>query len=137
MLKQVTAAIAVVIRQGQVLVCQRRDNDFLGGMWEFPGGKQEPGESLQECLHRELAEEIDIRVRCLRALTPVQWPFPDRHVTLCPFLCELTTGEPKLIECQAARWIAPIDLRSYNFPKSNAPLIEEVIELLHRRNDNC
>ncbi len=121
------AAIAVVIRGGKILVCQRKDDDILGGYWEFPGGKREAGESLEECLMRELLEELAIRVRPIRRLTSIEHRYPDVHVRLHPFLCEHLEGEPQLIECQAARWIEPAELCNYQFPPANEPLLAEIL----------
>ena len=69
---RIDAAIAVVIRNGKVLVCQRKEDDTFGGFWEFPGGKQEDGETLHECLARELAEELAIRAKPIEQLTTIE-----------------------------------------------------------------
>jgi mutator protein MutT len=124
---QIDAAIAIVVRSGKILVCQRKDDDTFGGYWEFPGGKQEDGESLEECLARELREELNIAARPISALAPVVHDYPEAMVRLHPFLCEHESGEPQLIECQAARWINPVELRDYRFPPANEGLIEEII----------
>ena len=130
-MKRVDAAIAVVIRAGKILVCQRKHGDTFGGYWEFPGGKQECGETLHECLARELREELNIRARPTIALTPIVHDYPHTLLRLHPFLCEHEAGEPELIECQAARWIDPTELRAYHFPPANEDLIEQVIEHMH------
>jgi mutator protein MutT len=127
---RVDAAIAIVVREGKVLVCQRKDDDTFGGYWEFPGGKQEDGETLEQCLARELREELNIAARPTSALPPIVHDYPETLVRLFPFLCEHESGEPEMIECQAARWIAPIQLREYRFPPANEGLIEQVIEQL-------
>ena len=131
-MKRIEAAIAIVIRDGKVLVCQRRDDDTFGGFWEFPGGKQEDGETLEQCLARELREELNILARPTRSLTPIIHDYPHVLLRLHPFLCEHESGEPELIECQASRWIEPAELRDYRFPPANESLIEEVIASLER-----
>ena len=131
-MKRIEAAIAIVIRDGKVLVCQRRDDDTFGGFWEFPGGKQEDGETLEQCLARELREELNILARPTRSLTPIVHDYPHVLLRLHPFLCEHESGEPELIECQASRWIEPAELRDYRFPPANESLIEEVIASLAR-----
>ena len=126
-MKRIEAAIAIVVRAGKVLVCQRKDDDTLGGYWEFPGGKQECDETLEQCLARELREEINITARPTQGLTPITHDYAHAQIRLHPFLCTHETGEPELIECQAAKWINPIELRDYQFPPANEGLIEEVI----------
>jgi mutator protein MutT len=127
-MQPINAAIAVVIRQGKVLVCQRKTDDVLGGFWEFPGGKCEDGETLEQCIQRELIEEVNIRARPLATLSPIEHHYPHGHVRLHPYLCEHESGEPQLLECQAALWIDPGDLPKYQFPPANERLIEEVLE---------
>lgn len=134
----VDAAIAIVVRPAPapqigavvVLVCQRKDDDTLGGYWEFPGGKCEDGETMEQCLARELREEIDVVATPLRRLSVIEHEYPDVIVRLHPFVCRHEHGEPRLLECQAARWITPTELRSYRFPPANEQLIEDVIALL-------
>lgn len=126
-MKQIDAAIAVVTRDGKILVCQRKENDTFGGYWEFPGGKRERGETLKQALTRELREELAVTVEPTYAFQPITHDYPTAVVTLHPFLCHLIEGEPQLIECQAAHWIHPTDLRNYRFPPANEGLIEAII----------
>jgi mutator protein MutT len=124
------AAIAIILRDRKILVCQRKDDDVLGGYWEFPGGKCEDGESLCDCLIRELREELNISARAVAALTPIDHDYPHGKLRLHPFICLHEVGEPQLIECQAFEWIDPQNLPSYRFPPANELLIAEVIEAL-------
>jgi 8-oxo-dGTP diphosphatase/A/G-specific adenine glycosylase len=126
--KRIDAAIAVVFRGSKILLCQRKDDDAFGGYWEFPGGKLEPGETLEQCLSRELREEINIEARPARALPVIEHDYPHLLVRLHPFLCEHVAGEPALIECQHAIWINPAELRNYRLPPANQQLIEQVIQ---------
>jgi mutator protein MutT len=126
----IDAAIAIVVRDGLVLISQRKDDNTLGGYWEFPGGKCEPGETLEQCLARELREELDISATPIRALPPVEHTYPTTRLRLHPFICDHLQGEPKLIECQDCRWIAPRALRDHRFPPANEQLIEDVIAIL-------
>ena len=128
--QQIDAPIAIVVRDRLVLICQRKDDDALGGYWEFPGGKCELGETLEQCLARELREEIDITATPAQRLATIEHDYPDALVRLHPFVCRHVEGEPKLIECQDARWIEPAALRDYQFPPANETLLDEVIELL-------
>jgi mutator protein MutT len=131
-MKRVDAAIAIVCRDRKVLVCQRKDDDTLGGYWEFPGGKQEDGETLEQCLARELREELAIAARPIARLTTVEHDYPTVRVRLHPFVCAHESGEVEHLECQASRWIAPPQLRDYRFPPANERLIEEAIAFLSR-----
>jgi len=131
-MKRIDAAIAIVTRGGKVLVCQRKDDDTFGGYWEFPGGKQEDGETLQECLARELKEELNIRAKPIEPLTPIVHDYPHVFLRLHPFLCEHESGEPELLECQATRWVEPRELTDYRFPPANEDLIRTIIERLDR-----
>ncbi len=132
-MKHIDAAIAILTRAGKILICQRKENDTYGGYWEFPGGKREKGESLEQALARELSEELAITALPLHAFTPVVHDYKTAIVTLHPFLCHFETGEPQLIECQAVAWVEPAELRNYKFPPANESLIEEVISHLSQR----
>jgi len=132
-MKKIDAAIAVITRAGKILVCQRKENDTFGGYWEFPGGKREKGESLEQALARELQEELGIAALPMHAFEPVVHDYKTAVITLHPFLCQLTEGEPQLIECQAAEWVDPPALRNYKFPPANEALIETIIAHLIAR----
>jgi mutator protein MutT len=132
---RIDAAIAIIQRAGKVLVCQRKDDDFLGGFWEFPGGKCEDGETLQQCLARELEEEIGIRARPIQQLATVQHDYPTAQVRLHPFICDHEAGEVVHRECQASQWIDPPKLREIRFPPANETLVEEAIAYLSARQD--
>ena len=129
-MNRMDVVIAVVVRDGKVLVCQRRDDDTFGGYWEFPGGKQEPGETAEDCLSRELQEELAIGIRPLELLTPVEHDYPTARIRLVPYLCTLTAGEPQPLACQRAVWVEPRALCDLKFPPANDGLIEEIIRRL-------
>jgi mutator protein MutT len=129
-MKHLEVAVAVVFRDSRVLIARRKPGGLLGGCWEFPGGKQEPGESLDDCVRRELKEELAISVQPVISLTPVTHQYPDRHVTLHAFLCMLDAGEPIPIACDEIRWVSPLELQDYAFPPANQPLIEQVLAAL-------
>ncbi len=103
-------AAAVTLRDGHVLVAQRKVEDMLGGLWEFPGGKREEGETLPECLAREMREELGVEVKVEEVLTVVKHAFTHFRITLHAFTCQLTSGEPSCLDCAAFRWVAPADL---------------------------
>jgi A/G-specific adenine glycosylase len=100
------AAAAVTIRtDGRVLVAQREADDMLGGLWEFPGGKREEGETLPECLIREMREELDIGVTVGEQVTVVQHIYSHFRLTLHVFYCQLVSGQPRCLECAAFQWV--------------------------------
>ena len=100
----------VVMRNGVVLVTQRERDDFLGGLWEFPGGKQEDGEDLTQCLVRELEEEVGIEVAVREPLLRFDHAYTHFHITLHTFRCELVRGVPQCLECADVRWVEPAEL---------------------------
>jgi A/G-specific adenine glycosylase len=104
-------AAAVTTRaDGRVLVAQRNAEDMLGGLWEFPGGKREDGETLPECLAREMREELDIEVEVGRPLIVVEHAYTHFRITLHAFECRVASGEPRCLDCAAFRWVIADDL---------------------------
>jgi A/G-specific adenine glycosylase len=108
----VTAAVTVG-PDGRVLVAQRRADDMLGGLWEFPGGKREPGETLPECLTREMREELDVEVEVLEGDSPlivIKHAYTHFRITLHAFRCRLVSGELRCLDCAAFRWVDVTEL---------------------------
>ena len=129
-MKHLDVAVAIVFRDSKVLITRRKPGAVLGGCWEFPGGKQEPGESLEDCVRRELLDELAMRVQPVMSFTPIMHQYPDRQVTLHAFLCTHESGEPQLLACDELNWVAPAELRNFEFPEANQRLIEELINAL-------
>jgi len=129
-MKRVDVAIAIVLRGTRILITRRRDDGPLAGYWEFPGGKCEPHETIEQCLARELWEELAIRARPVMSFAPIHHNYPHTDVCLHPYLCLHEAGEPQLLACDDARWIDPPQLRHYQFPEANGRLIDQVIEAL-------
>jgi A/G-specific adenine glycosylase len=90
---------------GRVLVAQRNADDMLGGLWEFPGGRREDGETLPECLAREMREELDVEIQVGELLTVVRHAYTHFRITLHAFRCRLFAGEPRCLDCAAFRWV--------------------------------
>jgi 8-oxo-dGTP diphosphatase len=120
------AAAALIDRHGAVLVQQRPAGKALAGLWEFPGGKVEPGETPEAALVRELAEELGIAVETatLRPIAFATHPAGERHLVLLLYLISVWRGEPRAIEAAALRWAAPAVLRTLPMPPADAPLID-------------
>jgi len=104
---------AVTLREdGRVLVARRRQEDMLGGMWEFPGGKRKEGETLADALRRELQEEMGIDVAVGEQLTVVRHAYTHFRITLYAFECRLIAGEPQCLECDDFRWATKEEIRA-------------------------
>ncbi|MFB0487604.1 8-oxo-dGTP diphosphatase [Methylobacterium sp. OAE515] len=125
-------AVALVDVDGRVLVSERPADKQLAGLWEFPGGKVEPGERPEQTLIRELAEELGIRVEepCLAPLTFASHAYPDFHLLMPLYVCRRWTGTPRPMEGQALKWIRPKALRDLAMPPADAPLIPFLVDLL-------
>ncbi|WP_060482499.1 Nudix family hydrolase [Pseudomonas sp. NBRC 111119] len=117
--------VAAVIRglDGRILIARRADTQHQGGLWEFPGGKVEAGESVEAALARELNEELGIRVTRSRPLIKVSHDYPDKHVLLEVREVDAFEGEPHGAEGQPLAWVAPRDLAQYDFPQANRPIV--------------
>jgi mutator protein MutT len=135
--KVVHVGVGIVLSEdrSRALVCLRRDNDYWGGWWEFPGGKCEPDESPADCVVRELWEEVGIDVKATESLTVIQHHYADRDrlVHLHPFICELIAGTPRAIEVVKCAWHTPAELREIRFLPANGPIIDELELFLNRR----
>ncbi|MBP1180511.1 (deoxy)nucleoside triphosphate pyrophosphohydrolase [Methylobacterium sp. PvR107] len=125
-------AVALVDVDGRVLVSERPPGKQLAGLWEFPGGKVEPGERPEQTLIRELAEELGIRVEepCLAPLTFASHAYPDFHLLMPLYVCRRWTGTPRPMEGQALKWVRPKALRDLAMPPADAPLIPFLVDLL-------
>src|SRR5215510_4525111 len=126
------AACALVDPDGRVLITRRPEGKPMAGLWEFPGGKLEPGETPEETLIRELKEELDIdtSASCLAPLTFASHGYPDFHLLMPLYVCRKWQGIVRPAEGQATKWVRARDLRSYEMPPADLPLIAPLIELL-------
>jgi len=123
------AAALIRDRAGRYLITQRRRGSHLAGLWEFPGGKLEVGETPAACLRRELIEELSATFTVGELVETVRWEYPDRTVVLHFFDCRPESGEIAPQEEQAMEWVAPERLADYDFP----PADRELIDRLRRR----
>ena len=121
-------AAALIDAEGRVLVAQRPEGKSLAGLWEFPGGKIEPGETPEAALVRELAEELDIVVaaEALAAHSFVSHGYPDFHLLMLLYLCRDWQGEPNSLEGQPLRWATMADLAGLPMPPADIPLLESL-----------
>ena len=109
--------------RGRFLVTQRPLDGLLGGLWEFPGGKQEPGETLEQCLQRELAEELNIEVAVKAPLTVVQHAYTHFRITLHAFHCDWISNQPQAVGCADWRWITIEDVERFAFSTADHKII--------------
>jgi A/G-specific adenine glycosylase len=116
-------AVGVIHRHGRILIDQRRPAGLLGGLWEFPGGKKRPGESLAAALRREIREELAIEVRVERPLAVVDHTYSHFRVRIHAFECTWLSGTPRCLTCAAFKWVRPADLGRYAFPTANHKII--------------
>ena len=122
-MKVIEVAAGLVFRDGQLLITQRRPQDHLGGLWEFPGGKREAAETFEECLRRELQEELGVEVEVGALLDEISHTYPEKSVHLKFYRCTLLSGEPQPLDCHAVAWVTQAQLRDYEFPAADVQLL--------------
>jgi mutator protein MutT len=124
-------AAGLVFRNGRLLITQRRPQDHLGGLWEFPGGKRESGESFEACLRRELKEELGLEVEPGELLDSITHAYPESTVHLKFYRCACPIDEPQLLGCHALAWVNQTELNDYAFPAAD----QRLLDLLRARKD--
>ena len=131
--KKITQVVAALIRQGnRFLICQRPEYKARGLLWEFVGGKVEPGETKEQALARECREELEINIRVAETYMQVVHTYPDLTVELTLFRAEIVRGVPQLLEHEAMAWITAEEIDRYDF----CPADEEILERLRREGRN-
>ena len=128
-MKTIEVVAAIIIKDGQVFATQRGYGKFQG-WWEFPGGKMEAGESQQEALKREIREELDADVLVKELLETVEWDYPNFHLTMHCFICNLLSESLHLNEHEAATWLTHETLRSVKWLPADEILLEKIAEYL-------
>ena len=128
-IRHLHVACALIERDGLLLAAQRSAAMNLPLKWEFPGGKIEDGESPEECLRRELQEELEVTVVIGRALFPSTHRYENFTVTLYPFVCQLETTEIVLREHEEIRWLAPGDLFTLDWAEADLPILKDYLSV--------
>ena len=125
-------ACALVDADHRVMIAQRSESRSMGGLWEFPGGKIEPGETPEAALIRELSEELGIvtETACLAPLTFASHNYENFHLLMPLYVCRKWQGHPKALEHQQLKWVRPQALRDYPMPAADIPLIAHLCDLL-------
>jgi 8-oxo-dGTP diphosphatase len=126
--KEIKVVGAVIERDGQILCAQRGGSGSLAALWEFPGGKIEPGESPRSALEREIEEELRCAIDVGELITTTRYEYPFGIVTLTTFYCSLRSGTPQLTEHSAVEWRTPSALRSLDWAPADIPAVELVME---------
>src|SRR3974390_1467816 len=126
------AAVALVDADGRVLLAQRPAGKSMAGLWEFPGGKVNAGETPEVALIRELAEElgIDVAASCLAPLTFASYPYPEFHLLMPLYVCRKWSGIPVAGEVHPLSWVRPARLADYAMPPADKPLVGMLRDLL-------
>ena len=134
-MKQVTVSGAVILRTNpetnkkEIFATQRGYGDYKDG-WEIPGGKLEPGETPEECIVREIREELATEVRAERILGVVDYDYPSFHLTMYCILCTIVSGKLQLLEHEAAKWVNKETLRSVDWLPADRLILDKIEELL-------
>jgi 8-oxo-dGTP diphosphatase len=124
--KQINVVGAVIVKDGEILCAQRGGSGSLAGMWEFPGGKVEAGETPQEALLREIDEELLCEVLVGDHVETTAYDYDFGVVTLTTFYCELVSGTPSLTEHAAVRWLSPADLHLLQWAPADIPAVKRI-----------
>ena len=115
---------AVIRKNGRLLIAQRPFGGRLGGLWEFPGGKAETGETLPQCLRREIKEELNVRIKVGKPIISIEHAYTHFKITLHAFECELVSGKPQAVQVQDFKWVRMNELEKYAFAKTDLRIIE-------------
>lgn len=124
--KVVEVSAALIFRAGKLLITQRHQHSHLGGLWEFPGGKREAGETYEQCLIREIREELGVEISVGELFEEISHDYPEKSVRLKFFICKLISGEPQPLDCAAVKWITAAELDAHKFPAADQQLLENL-----------
>ncbi len=120
-------AAAIIEQEGKVLLTRRKLHVHQGGLWEFPGGKQEANETLEACLQRELKEEIGVEVTDLTYFYTTCYRYSEKEVQLIFFTCSIYQGIPRALDCLELAWVSKLDLPFYDFPPADRPVLSKLL----------
>jgi mutator protein MutT len=122
----VEVSAALIFRNGKLLITQRHANAHLGGLLEFPGGKREADETFEECLVREIREELGIEISVGELFEEISHDYAEKSVHLKFFICKILSGEPQPLDCAAVKWITLAELDAHEFPDADAQLLKQL-----------
>jgi mutator protein MutT len=123
----IRVAAALIELEGRYLITRRREGVHLGGLWEFPGGKCETGESFETCLQRELLEELGVEISPPQLFMTQDHEYPEKSVKLKFFFCSILRGDPKALGCAEFCWVKAEKLGDFEFPPADLPVVSRLI----------
>jgi mutator protein MutT len=122
----IEVSAALIFKDGKILITRRHANAHLGGFWEFPGGKREPDETFEQCLVREIREELGVEIEVGDLFEEISHDYAEKAVHLKFFTGKLISGEPQPLDCAAFKWIEKAELADHEFPVADAQLLEKL-----------
>jgi mutator protein MutT len=125
-MKQIEVSAALIFRKSKLLITQRHVSSHLGGLWEFPGGKRETDETFEQCLVREIREELGIEISVGELFEEIAHDYPEKSVRLKFFICKLISGNPQTFGCADFKWIKKSELDNFQFPAADGRLLEKL-----------
>ena len=125
----VEVSAALIFRDRKLLITQRHAKSHLGGLWEFPGGKREPGETFEQCLVREIREELGVEISVGELFEEISHDYPEKSVRLKFFTCKLLSGEPEPLDCADVKWVTKMELADFEFPAADVQLLQKLKNL--------
>lgn len=128
-MKTIEVCSAIIIKDKKIFVTQRGYGDFKD-KWEFPGGKLEVGESSEECIVREIKEELDADIKVIRFLNTIEYTYPTFHLIMHNYICELKNSHLSLLEHEAAKFIGKTDLDNIDFLPADLLILEDLKKYL-------
>ena len=128
-MKKIEVVAAIFRKKNAIFATEKGDGEFKG-YWEFPGGKVEPGESLEEALRREIREELQVEIHIEEKFTELDYDYPKFHLTMHCYFCSVVSGEIKLVEATEGKWLEKDELNTVNWLPADISLIEELKKLL-------
>ncbi|WP_443147913.1 8-oxo-dGTP diphosphatase MutT [Nitrospira sp.] len=121
-------AAAIICRKDMILLARRKPESHLGGLWEFPGGKKEVGETLEDCLRREVREELGVDISEPLPFHALHYQYPEKVVELNFFTCSIIQGIPQALECAEITWVYKHELNSFAFPPADIPVVHKILQ---------
>ena len=122
----IDVSAALIFHNGRLLITQRNAGSHLAGLWEFPGGKREPNETFEQCLVREINEELGMTIAVRELFDEITYAYEEKTVHLKFFLCEWIGGQPQALGCASFKWVAKDELATHQFPPADVKLLEKI-----------